>query len=126
MNITAAAIRTYQNHPSVEWAVRMSVRIHHRIFKPELRPCPFATQEAGCSKINLVRANTMGIMALPAIFSAMAVCGSSGDTTRPEMPGGGCLTSKEDSMQWCIGGNGIPRDPDCNMITGGHQHGGCW
>ena len=73
VNILLLAIRAYQRFWLVNTAVRLAVRLHHLILRPETRPCPYAAE--GCSEHFAAQAKLHGLAVLPAILSAMAACG---------------------------------------------------
>jgi hypothetical protein len=89
MKLSLALIHLYQRSPLVNRLVRRGVRTHHAIFKPELRPCPFAGTGTRCSAGSAAQIQTLGAaVAIPVIASQMAHCG-----------GGGV---REERFQWCI------------------------
>ncbi len=85
MNILLLAIRLYRASSLVRAGTRAAVAVHHKIRRPQTRPCPYAGG-TGCSAHFALEARKHGLRALPAVLAAMAVCG----------PG-------TDSAEWCIG-----------------------
>ena len=96
MKLLPAAIRLYQKSGLVNTAVRLGVRAHHKVTPNGYRaPCPYPGQ---CSAVGLEAANTMGMAALPGIWSRMRACAPSTEEMECKSVG---------------------HDPDCNMISGG-------
>jgi hypothetical protein len=82
-------IHRYQTSAWFNRLVRKSVKKQHAIFKPELRPCPYAGANVSCSRAAAAHIQAAGAMAaVPVIAAGMIHCS-----------GGGV---SEERFQWCI------------------------
>ena len=94
----AALIRLYQRNRFANTAFRGSVRLHHRIRKPQLQPCPYAGK---CSATGIEQVRQLGTMAaLPLILSRMSVCGPASGVRFP--PKFCDVSTGVDRFEWCI------------------------
>lgn len=123
------AIRLYRKFTLVKRVIQAGIAIHHKIRKPQTRPCPHATASSGCSGYFESEARKGGqLTVLRSILTAMAVCGPAVIGADESLHCRPKASTGLDSMEWCISAQagGCFNDGKSNCIAVMPQRGGWW